>query len=110
MALRRCPGCRRLPPPLLPPLVLLVPAAPLLTHAGIRSTLHGKKGTMTWGEQNTEEEAWEQLDYALAHGVNFIDTGWAVQAGGWAIASAGLKLQACQGLPAGWREQLPASL
>ncbi|PRW59049.1 aldo keto reductase [Chlorella sorokiniana] len=31
-------------------------------------------GTMAWGEQNTEEEAWEQLDYALAHGVNFIDT------------------------------------
>ncbi|GIL76310.1 hypothetical protein Vretimale_5877 [Volvox reticuliferus] len=31
-------------------------------------------GTMTWGEQNTEEEAFEQLDYALANGVNFIDT------------------------------------
>ncbi|KAH8054543.1 oxidoreductase [Aureococcus anophagefferens] len=31
-------------------------------------------GTMTWGEQNTEAEAFEQLDYALAHGVNFIDT------------------------------------
>ena len=31
-------------------------------------------GTMTWGEQNTEAEAWEQLDYALAHQVNFIDT------------------------------------
>ena len=31
-------------------------------------------GTMTWGEQNTEKEAWEQLDYALAHKVNFIDT------------------------------------
>ncbi|KAJ1458523.1 NADP-dependent oxidoreductase domain-containing protein [Pelagophyceae sp. CCMP2097] len=31
-------------------------------------------GTMTWGEQNTEAEAHEQLDYALAHGVNFIDT------------------------------------
>ncbi|KAH8089951.1 oxidoreductase [Aureococcus anophagefferens] len=29
---------------------------------------------MTWGEQNTEAEAFEQLDYALAHGVNFIDT------------------------------------
>lgn len=24
--------------------------------------------------QNTEAEAFEQLDYALAHGVNFIDT------------------------------------
>lgn len=31
-------------------------------------------GTMTYGEQNTESEAWEQLDYALAHKVNFIDT------------------------------------
>ncbi|GLC33117.1 hypothetical protein PLESTB_000368700 [Pleodorina starrii] len=31
-------------------------------------------GTMTWGEQNTEEEAFEQLDYALSVGVNFIDT------------------------------------
>jgi len=30
-------------------------------------------GTMTWGEQNTESEAHEQLDYALAQGVNFID-------------------------------------
>lgn len=30
-------------------------------------------GTMTWGEQNSESEAHEQLDYALAHGVNFID-------------------------------------
>ena len=31
-------------------------------------------GTMTWGEQNTEAQAHEQLDYALAHGVNLIDT------------------------------------
>lgn len=31
-------------------------------------------GTMTWGEQNTESEAHQQLDYALAQGVNFIDT------------------------------------
>lgn len=31
-------------------------------------------GTMTWGEQNTEVEAREQLDFALDHGVNFIDT------------------------------------
>ena len=30
-------------------------------------------GTMTWGEQNSEQEAFEQLDYATAHGVNFID-------------------------------------
>ena len=31
-------------------------------------------GTMTWGEQNTIEEAHEQLDYSLDNGVNFIDT------------------------------------
>jgi aryl-alcohol dehydrogenase-like predicted oxidoreductase len=31
-------------------------------------------GTMTWGEQNTETEAHGQLDYALAEGINFIDT------------------------------------
>jgi aryl-alcohol dehydrogenase-like predicted oxidoreductase len=30
-------------------------------------------GTMTWGEQNTQEQAHEQLDYAVAQGVNFID-------------------------------------
>ncbi len=30
-------------------------------------------GTMTWGEQNTEAEAHEQMDYALAQGVNFFD-------------------------------------
>lgn len=31
-------------------------------------------GTMTWGEQNTERDAFEQLDYALEAGINFIDT------------------------------------
>jgi len=31
-------------------------------------------GTMTWGKQNTESEAHEQLDYALSRGINFIDT------------------------------------
>lgn len=31
-------------------------------------------GTMTWGQQNTQEEAFEQLDYATSHDVNFIDT------------------------------------
>ncbi|MEC9462377.1 MAG: aldo/keto reductase [Pseudomonadota bacterium] len=31
-------------------------------------------GTMTWGSQNTREEAYEQMDYALDHGVNFFDT------------------------------------
>ena len=30
-------------------------------------------GTMTWGEQNTLEEACEQMDYAVSRGVNFID-------------------------------------
>lgn len=31
-------------------------------------------GTMTFGEQNTEADAHEQLNYALENGVNFIDT------------------------------------
>lgn len=31
-------------------------------------------GTMTWGEQNTQAQAHEQLDYAVAQGINFIDT------------------------------------
>ena len=31
-------------------------------------------GTMTFGEQNTEKEAHEQLDYAVSRGINFIDT------------------------------------
>ena len=31
-------------------------------------------GTMTWGEQNSEADAHQQLDYALAQGINFIDT------------------------------------
>jgi aryl-alcohol dehydrogenase-like predicted oxidoreductase len=31
-------------------------------------------GTMTWGEQNTRDEAFEQMDYAFAQGVNFFDT------------------------------------
>ena len=31
-------------------------------------------GTMTWGEQNSEAQAHEQLDYAVAQGINFIDT------------------------------------
>jgi aryl-alcohol dehydrogenase-like predicted oxidoreductase len=31
-------------------------------------------GTMTWGLQNTEEQAHEQLDYAISRGINFIDT------------------------------------
>lgn len=31
-------------------------------------------GSMTWGNQNTEAEGHEQLDYAFNNGVNFIDT------------------------------------
>ena len=31
-------------------------------------------GTMTWGEQNTQEEAFEQMDYSLDQEVNFFDT------------------------------------
>jgi aryl-alcohol dehydrogenase-like predicted oxidoreductase len=31
-------------------------------------------GTMTWGTQNTLDEAHQQLDYAIGEGVNFIDT------------------------------------
>ena len=31
-------------------------------------------GTMTWGTQNSEKDAFEQMDYSLAEGVNFFDT------------------------------------
>ncbi|GIU07139.1 MULTISPECIES: NADP(H)-dependent aldo-keto reductase [unclassified Shewanella] len=31
-------------------------------------------GTMTWGAQNTQAQAFEQLDYAIGKGINFIDT------------------------------------
>lgn len=40
------------------------------------STLRVSKialGTMTWGEQNTRQEAFAQMDFALTHGVNFWD-------------------------------------
>lgn len=30
-------------------------------------------GTMTFGEQNSEADAWEQLDYAVSQGINLID-------------------------------------
>lgn len=29
---------------------------------------------MTWGRQNTQAEGFEQMDYALAQGINFGDT------------------------------------
>jgi aryl-alcohol dehydrogenase-like predicted oxidoreductase len=31
-------------------------------------------GTMTWGQQNSEAEGHAQLDYALDHGINLVDT------------------------------------
>jgi aryl-alcohol dehydrogenase-like predicted oxidoreductase len=42
-----------------------------------RTDLHVSKlclGTMTWGQQNSEQDAFAQLDRAVARGVNFIDT------------------------------------
>lgn len=44
-----------------------------LGHTDLDISLIGL-GTMTWGEQNTEQQAHEQLDYALDAGVNFVDT------------------------------------
>ncbi|MBC7404292.1 MAG: aldo/keto reductase [Cytophaga sp.] len=47
------------------------------TNALGASGLHVSKiclGTMTFGEQNTEDQAHSQLDYALERGINFIDT------------------------------------
>ena len=31
-------------------------------------------GTMTWGTQNSEKEAFEQMDYSVEQGINFFDT------------------------------------
>ena len=31
-------------------------------------------GTMTWGEQNTQDDGFEQMDYSFEHGINFFDT------------------------------------
>lgn len=44
-----------------------------IPHTDLRVSLIGL-GTMTWGEQNTETEGHEQMDYALERGVNFFDT------------------------------------
>ena len=30
-------------------------------------------GTMTWGEQNTQDEGFQQMDFAFEEGVNFFD-------------------------------------
>ncbi len=43
-----------------------------LGHTDLEVSLIGL-GTMTWGEQNTESEAHEQIDYALSRGVNLLD-------------------------------------
>src|SRR5690554_1416042 len=43
-----------------------------LGHTDLEVSLIGL-GTMTWGEQNTEADAHEQLDYALSQGVNLVD-------------------------------------
>lgn len=44
-----------------------------LGHTDIAVSLIGL-GTMTWGQQNTEAQAHEQIDYALDQGVTLIDT------------------------------------
>jgi aryl-alcohol dehydrogenase-like predicted oxidoreductase len=44
-----------------------------LGRTGLDVSLIGL-GTMTWGRQNTQEEGFEQMDYALTQGVNFFDT------------------------------------
>ncbi len=44
-----------------------------LGRTGIQVSLIGL-GTMTWGDQNTEADGHAQLDYAVDHGVNLIDT------------------------------------
>jgi len=31
-------------------------------------------GTMTWGQQNSQDEGFAQMDYAVEHGINFFDT------------------------------------
>ena len=31
-------------------------------------------GTMTWGEQNNQQEGFDQMNYALERGINFFDT------------------------------------
>lgn len=44
-----------------------------IPHSSLEVSVLGL-GTMTFGEQNSEADAHAQLDYALAAGVNLIDT------------------------------------
>ncbi|PCH83204.1 MAG: aldo/keto reductase [Piscirickettsiaceae bacterium] len=44
-----------------------------LGRTGLNVSLIGL-GTMTWGRQNSQDEGFEQMDYALEQGVNFFDT------------------------------------
>lgn len=44
-----------------------------LGRTGLDVSLIGL-GTMTWGRQNTQDEGFEQMDYALEKGINFFDT------------------------------------
>lgn len=44
-----------------------------LGHSGV-SVSRVCLGSMTWGLQNSQKDASEQIEYALANGVNFIDT------------------------------------
>lgn len=44
-----------------------------IPHSSLEVSVLGL-GTMTFGEQNSEADAHAQLDYALAAGINLIDT------------------------------------
>lgn len=44
-----------------------------IPHSSLEVSLLGL-GTMTFGEQNSEADAHQQLDYAVAAGINLIDT------------------------------------
>lgn len=44
-----------------------------LGNTGLDISLIGL-GTMTWGNQNTQADGFEQMDYALERGINFFDT------------------------------------
>jgi aryl-alcohol dehydrogenase-like predicted oxidoreductase len=44
-----------------------------LGRSGLDISLIGL-GTMTWGHQNTQEQGFLQMDYALERGINFFDT------------------------------------